>query len=207
MKSLRYYLVYFLVSLIHKTLRYRFTSLENLELAKKKHSKGSILVASWHQNTLLGITTLSQHDFSLLVSPSSDGDLVSYVAEKMGMKSFRGSSSRGGVRAILELSKVLGEGKRIALAVDGPRGPALEPKQGILYLSQKTGTPILPMACVASRYWTLRKTWDGFRIPKPFSTVTVSFAPPFVVPKGKEELMRSSDKLKTLLNDLESQHN
>ena len=199
------YFLFLFLYILNKTLRYKFVGFDSFEQSKKIHPQGSILVASWHQNTLLGITALSKHNFSLLVSPSSDGDLVTYVAQKMGMKSFRGSSSRGGVRALLELCKVLKEGKRIALAVDGPRGPALEPKQGILYLSQKTGTPILPMACVASRYWVLHKTWDGFRIPKPFSTVTVSFAPSFVVLEGKYELGKASEELKDLLNGLESQ--
>lgn len=183
-------LAYWLVYALHKTLTYEFYGQENIP-------RGSAVIAVWHQNTLLSVTSLVPLQFHLLVSASLDGELISSVAYRLGLSSFRGSSSKGGARALLESTRFVRHGGRLAIAVDGPKGPAREPKEGVVFLGKKTGAPVVPMASVASRYWVLRKTWDGFRVPKPFSTVTVRYGAPL-----SDDL--STSTLRSSLNDLES---
>jgi lysophospholipid acyltransferase (LPLAT)-like uncharacterized protein len=188
-----FFSLYFFIYILHKTLRYKFVGCEFLK-------DGPLLVASWHENSLLAITSLSQFEnFGVLTSVSSDGELVAQVAKRFGLFSIRGSSSRGGLKALLEVGRALSSEKRIAFAVDGPKGPRREVKPGILFLSEKKQVPIVPMCARANRYFVLKKTWDKFQIPKPFSTVVVSFGPSFVASK---DLASESLRLKGCLDNL-----
>lgn len=199
------YIAFFVVWLLHKTLRYEICGDGYRAQAEKEHPHGSVLITSWHQNTILGVTSLIGQPYCLLVSSSLDGEIISYVAHKLGLVTLRGSSSQGGKKALLKLLRYSSSGGKIAVTVDGPRGPAFEVKSGVLFLSQKNRVPILPMSCVSDKYWTLTKTWDQFRIPKPFSTVKVIFGPPFIVgcKNKKKDLLDFSFLLKKRLNDLE----
>ena len=192
------YFAFFLIYFIHKTLRYTVVGGEHYESAKKIHPLGSMLIAVWHKNTILSVTSLSKSSFQLLVSSSLDGEMISFVAKKMGLSSFRGSSSRGGIKALFETKRFLNTGGKLAIAVDGPRGPALEPKAGVIFLSKKTSAAILPMSSVASEFWTLKKTWDHFRIPKPFSRVVITYGSPILSSEASESVLKSA------LNSLES---
>jgi len=94
-----------------------------------------------------------------------------------GMGAVRGSSSRGGVKALLLLRAQLREGVDVAITPDGPRGPVYEPSPGLLRLAVKTGLPVMAIRVDYERYWEIR-SWDKFRIPKPFSRVHVRMLPP-----------------------------
>ena len=150
------------------------------------HGAGGYAIASWHQNCFAGILSHSGKPLNLLVSRSFDGELIAYVARKLGLGSARGSSSRGGKEALSELFRIVEGGEGAAITVDGPRGPAHQVKNGILALSSKTGVAILPLASIANRYWTLR-SWDRFRLPKPFAKVLVYYGDPYVLPKELSE--------------------
>ena len=170
-------IVYFLVKLIHKTLRYEVVGTNYL----KETPQNSYAIASWHHNVFLAITSLIGQNVCLMVSPSFDGDIITWIARKLNLSTVRGSSSREGKSALLKLYRFLSQSGHIAIAVDGPRGPAFQAKPGIVFLAKKKQIPILPMVSIASRYWTLHKTWDRFRIPKPFATVHIYFASPILV--------------------------
>ena len=117
----------------------------------------------------------------MLISASRDGEYVSTIIRFFGLNVVRGSSSRGGVKAFLEMLGILGQANHnLVLTVDGPRGPMYEPHHGVIGLAQKSGVPIVAVSLNSERHWTL-KSWDHMQIPLPFSKVRYVFGKPFYV--------------------------
>jgi lysophospholipid acyltransferase (LPLAT)-like uncharacterized protein len=166
---------------LHKSYRYRYYNVPNLQEAGEIHAKKAFVIASWHQNCFAGILAHAGQGIALLVSRSLDGEIVSRLANTIGLKAIRGSSKKGGREALAVLVEQTHEGLRSAITIDGPKGPIFEIKRGVFCISAETGAPVLPMVAVGARYWTLHKSWDKFRIPKPFSKVAVLYGRPFVV--------------------------
>jgi lysophospholipid acyltransferase (LPLAT)-like uncharacterized protein len=104
----------------------------------------------------------------------------------------RGSSSRGGVAGLKGLVDAMKNGSDAALAVDGPRGPAFKVKPGAVLAAEQTQGIIIPMTTRASRYWTFKKAWDDYRLPKPFAAVEVVRGDPIYVASGGIEQARLS---------------
>jgi lysophospholipid acyltransferase (LPLAT)-like uncharacterized protein len=142
--------------------------------------RGPILAAVWHNRILLLPVVFARYRggqrLVVLTSASRDGGLLAAVVRHFGVQAVRGSSSRRGGQALRELQGKLEEGCDIIITPDGPRGPRYEMSPGLLFLAEKTGFPMLPIHAEYSRYWEL-KSWDGFRIPKPFSKVIVTLQP------------------------------
>ena len=111
-----------------------------------------------------------------LISASRDGAWIAELVEKVGFDVVRGSSSRQGVTAILQMADVLASGRDVVIAPDGPRGPVYQLGPGIIFLAQKSGVPVLPIHMEYSSYWRV-KSWDRFILPRPFSKVRVIFGP------------------------------
>lgn len=107
-----------------------------------------------------------------LVSASKDGSQLAAILERYDITPVRGSSSRRGVRALLELRAALAAGSDVAITPDGPRGPRYEIQDGVLALAQLAGAPILPVGIHSSRKWIL-PSWDRFQIPQPFATCRI----------------------------------
>jgi len=151
------------------------------------------LLCFWH-NRILGITYAFYRRYpksrrrgvTVLTSPSKDGEILSQFVGAFGMGSVRGSSSRRGSRALLELVRLIREGEDIAITPDGPRGPRYSLGPGVILLAQTTGTPIIPLHASFSRCFRM-KTWDGFIIPLPFSTISVTVAEQINIPQGLGE--------------------
>jgi hypothetical protein len=117
-----------------------------------------------------------------LTSASKDGELLAAFLGRFGIGAIRGSSSRRGVAAMLEMKRTAGEGYDIAITPDGPRGPKYRLNPGVVTLAQKAGIYVLPISVFYSRYWEL-KSWDAFQIPKPFAKVDVTFYPLEKIPE------------------------
>jgi lysophospholipid acyltransferase (LPLAT)-like uncharacterized protein len=136
--------------------------------------------ALWHNRLLLiGFVLkkfIPQRRNTVLVSASRDGALLADVMQRFGFEAVRGSSSRLGASAMLQLANVLVSGSDVGITPDGPRGPAYELGPGIIFLAQKTGASIVPVQMEYSSCWRL-KTWDRFILPRPFSKVRVIFGP------------------------------
>jgi lysophospholipid acyltransferase (LPLAT)-like uncharacterized protein len=115
-----------------------------------------------------------------LISPSRDGALIADVVERYSFQPIRGSSSRKGSAALLQLAEVLASGRDLVITPDGPRGPVYRLGGGIILLAQKTGVPVQPINMEYSSCWRV-KNWDRFILPKPFSKVRVIFAEPYHV--------------------------
>ena len=132
--------------------------------------------ALWH-NRLLVFPLILRRFFPqrhgvALISASRDGDLLADAVQRFGYDVVRGSSSRLGASAILQLTQVLASGRDVVITPDGPRGPAYELGPGIIFLAQKSGAPVLPINLEYSRCWRLG-SWDRFIVPWPFAKVRV----------------------------------
>lgn len=139
---------------------------------------GVIIPCGWHQQIVasgLFLHSLTPRGLVLgfLISPSREGEFVSRVATHHGTYTMRGSSSRTGSEALAALEEGTDQGISPMMYADGPRGPARVFKPGSVILSQRTGTPIMPVATAIDRYWQLN-SWDKNRIPKPFARITVA---------------------------------
>jgi lysophospholipid acyltransferase (LPLAT)-like uncharacterized protein len=137
--------------------------------------------ALWHNRLLIFPLVLRRffpnRPGAALISASRDGDLLTDAIHRFGYDVIRGSSSRLGASAILQLTEVLASGRDVVITPDGPRGPAYELGPGIVFLAQKSGALVLPMNLEYSRCWRLG-SWDRFIIPQPFSKVRVLISTP-----------------------------
>jgi len=141
-----------------------------------------------------------------LVSASKDGGVVARILEHFGVQPVRGSSSRRGPQALLELTRWAERGYDLAITPDGPRGPRYVVQPGAIALAQVTGLPVVP----ASYYlaWKIRmKSWDGFQMPVPFSRAVMKFGQPVRVPRDARTAEREAlrleveDRMKVLMVD------
>ncbi len=167
------YLFYILGYLLRKSYRFRYFGIERLEEAKT--AKPAYCLISWHENALAGVLGQVGLPYCFLISQSTDGAFVSFLSSKFGYKTARGSSSKGGKEALLELEAAVSGGFPAAFTVDGPRGPRHQCKPGVLALASKMHIPILPVAGIASNSWVLEKTWDKTKVPPPFAKITYQF--------------------------------
>jgi len=167
-----------LVWLINLTVRYRHDGLERFEAG---HREGGVILSFWHNQIFMATYVLRSREIMAMTSRALDGEYIARIIEAFGNSTARGSSSRGAVGALLEMRDHLRAGGNAAFSIDGPRGPRYRVKSGPLWLSAKTGRPILCFHMEPNHFWEL-KSWDGFRIPKPFTRATVRFGEPLWVP-------------------------
>ena len=139
------------------------------------------IYAVWHGRILLLPYLYGWRRARVLASRSRDGELVTRFVRRFGLEAVRGSSSRGGAEALRSLARSLGEGRDAVVVPDGPRGPRETVKPGIVALARVSGAPIVPTALGASAEWRLR-SWDEFRIPRPFARCVLRFGDPIRVP-------------------------
>jgi lysophospholipid acyltransferase (LPLAT)-like uncharacterized protein len=136
--------------------------------------------ALWHA-TLLPIAYQHRNEgVAVLVSQHRDGELIARVLAAWGNRTVRGSTSRGGSRALLAMIKELERGTVVAVTPDGPRGPALRFQPGALVAAQRANAPVVPIVIHADRAWRLN-SWDRFIIPKFFARVTFAYGTPTLV--------------------------
>ena len=145
----------------------------------------------WHR-CVLPATWLYRHQHpAVMTSLSLDGEFIARVIRRFGFIPVRGSSSRGGQRALLEMNKLLAEGNAVAFTIDGPRGPRYVAKKGPVLLARMSGAAITAFYVAVERAWVL-KTWDALMIPKPFSRIYVRFAKKIFVPSdASDEVMET----------------
>jgi len=144
------------------------------------------IFALWHARMLPLIYAYRGLGVAALVSRSRDGALISGVIERIGYIAARGSSSRGGQQGFQDLLRCAESGRSLTITPDGPRGPRELLKPGVVLLASRTGLPVLPVASASRRAWILR-SWDGFRVPRPFARVWISYGDPVHVPAGLDE--------------------
>jgi lysophospholipid acyltransferase (LPLAT)-like uncharacterized protein len=141
-----------------------------------------VIFVFWH-GQLLPLVHYHRHEgIVVLVSEHGDGEYIAQIIERNGFGTVRGSSTRGGTRGLRRLVRAARQGRDLAITPDGPRGPRGVFKPGALVAAQLTGLPVVPLAVGSSAGWRLR-SWDGFLVPKPLSTVRIAYLPPRFVPR------------------------
>lgn len=141
------------------------------------------LYVSWHSRILLSAATQAWQGVSVLVSQHGDGEYIVRAIERLGFRTIRGSSTRGGARALLAIVRTLEEGSDVALTPDGPKGPRLRVQPGCVLAAMKSRAAIVPIAFECSRAKRLA-SWDRFVVPWAFARVAVLAGDPIEVPEG-----------------------
>jgi lysophospholipid acyltransferase (LPLAT)-like uncharacterized protein len=155
---------------------WRMETVNGGELAMARREGRRVLFTLWHGELLPLLWHQRGEDVAIVISEHRDGEIVARIAESLGYSTVRGSSSKGGSRALIGLMREIDAGRDGAITPDGPRGPARVFAPGAAVAAQRTGALIAPIRAQASRAWRLR-SWDRFLIPKPFARVRVSFGP------------------------------
>lgn len=139
------------------------------------------VVAMWHGDEL-GLVCFGRfYPLATMTSWSKDGELMNYVLRKLGFETARGSSSRGGARALRGLMRLARRGYSPVITVDGPRGPVHKAKPGVLELARVTGLPVFPCAMACSRHIPLHRSWDLADLPMPFAKVLIYWGEPIEI--------------------------
>ena len=161
--------------------------------------KGEYIFAFWHNRMIIMPLIFTRYyrrkGAAVLTSPSREGSLVEYVVRSFGMSAVRGSSSRRGASALRALRECLDNGHDVIVTPDGPRGPCYHLGQGIVFLSQLSGHPVVPIRVDCSRFIEL-KSWDRFRIPLPFSRVDITLEPLFYAQPTESEEAFEAERLR-----------
>jgi lysophospholipid acyltransferase (LPLAT)-like uncharacterized protein len=146
---------------------------------------GAFVGVVWHKDFLFALDFFRRRKIVVMVSQSKDGELVARALHRLGYRTVRGSSSRGGREALGELTDLVRKGWGSAIIADGPRGPARQAKIGCVLAGRNSGAPLIPWGCHAEPNITA-KNWDRTMIPKPFARITVAFGEPIHVPAGAD---------------------
>lgn len=175
---------------------------------------GPAIYCLWHNRLILCMEAYRQHGkrhdlgkgMAALISASKDGAFLAAILERFGVQPVRGSSSRRGPQALLELTSWAERGYVLAITPDGPRGPRYIVQEGVMSLAQLTGLPIVPFSFYAHRKIS-SKSWDGFQIPLPFSRCDLRLGKPILIPRDASDAQREESRkgleeiLKTISGD------
>jgi len=170
--------------------------------------KKNVVAGSWHRHSIfLFYFFRNLENRLIMISRSKDGEITSKVAKSFGYSPVRGSSTRGGRKALQALIQIMKSGSRKYLCgtpVDGPRGPARKLKRGMVVLARETDSFFIPMACSGTNVITFHKAWDKTIIPKPFSKMVIGFMPPIKIPVDRtgEDFEAQCKKIESDLDQL-----
>lgn len=180
-----------LVKLWFGTVRVELLNRDRFEKFARDPDTGSIVAGVWHRNAIFLVyffRTLGPR--AVMISRSKDGDIAARVVERLGYVTMRGSSSRGGARALQQMidwMKAPHEKRLCGTPVDGPRGPARVMKKGMLAVAKEAGVLFVPLACSGARVITLRKSWDRTMLPLPFGKMVIDVGEPIHVPPDADD--------------------
>lgn len=186
--------VFALIRSVSATLRYRWHDPSGFD-----QSLGPVIFCLWHNR--LGLSMPAHYGYfrprnparglAAMVSASKDGGLLAAVLECFHVQPVRGSSSRRGRQALLELTTWAERGYHLAITPDGPRGPRYRVQDGVMSLAQVTGRPIIPFSFYTRRKICAR-SWDRFQIPLPFSRCEMKVGPLIRVPREATDAERDA---------------
>lgn len=192
-------LLYGAIQAVQATLRFRWDDRSGLFAGDNKEP---VIFCTWHNRLALALVIYRRYvvrrqparRMAALVSASRDGGLLARVLERFAVQPVRGSSSRRGPQALLELTSWAERGYDLAITPDGPRGPCYTVQDGVISLAQLTGQAIVPVAY--HLHWKGRlRSWDRFQVPLPFATCRVSLGQPIRVPRGASDAEREALRL------------
>lgn len=173
-------LVFGIARAIGATLR-----IEARGLSAPAAGQGRVL-AGWHGRTFAAANFFRGQGVYTIISQSKDGDMQDRIFRWFGFRTIRGSTGRGGVKALRESIAVLSEGATMAFTPDGPRGPSQVVQPGIVAMAKRSGAALVPVGVSADRRW-LAPTWDRYMVPKPFARCLMVFGEPILVAEDADE--------------------
>jgi lysophospholipid acyltransferase (LPLAT)-like uncharacterized protein len=169
---------YPLIAALGSTFRWRTEGAEHYQ--RVLDSGRQPIMAFWHGRILPATVYFKNRGIVVITSENFDGEWIAGIIERFGYGTARGSTSRGAVKALVQLKRDMAAGKPAAFTLDGPRGPAKVAQAGAIWLAKTTGNPIVPFHIEADRYWTAN-SWDRTQIPKLWSTVAIAIGEPMEV--------------------------
>jgi hypothetical protein len=169
---------YPLINLLGRTLRWRVEGLHHYDAVVA--SGHQPVMAFWHGRILPATYYFRRRGIVVITSENFDGEWIARIIERFGYGTARGSTTRGGRKAMVQLVRAMKAGQPAGFTLDGPRGPARVAQPGAVWLASATGNPILPFHLEAARAWTLR-SWDRTQVPKPFTVVSLVIGEPIAV--------------------------
>ncbi|HEV7860866.1 MAG TPA: lysophospholipid acyltransferase family protein [Pyrinomonadaceae bacterium] len=193
---------YLLIQIIGRTVRFEVEGWEHWRAAT---FEGRLPIYTfWHNRVFLATYFWRRRGIVVMTSQSFDGEYIARFIQRFGYGAARGSSTRGGVGAVVEMVRLMRKGCPTAFTIDGPKGPRYVAKMGAVLLAKKTGHPILPFNITPARFWQSRKSWDLFQVPRPFTRARVRIAQPIFVPPDADEDMLEAKRreLQSALDEL-----
>ncbi len=169
-------IAYWLLRMLGATWRVRVHG--RSALLARQPDDPRVVLTLWH-GQMLPILWSHRQPTASMISEHKDGEIIARVLGRLGFSAIRGSTSRGGARALLEAVRVL-KSSDVAVTPDGPRGPRHTFAPGALAIASRAGAYIVPIVAFVDRKWQL-KSWDAFEIPKAFARVTISYGTPMRV--------------------------
>lgn len=185
------------LGLVGRTTRYRVTGFDE---ANRLRREGPVVWVFWHNRLLGPLVPYRDQGVGVVISRSSDGELISRIVERFGYVPIRGSSSRGGSAALRGVLRHLASGRDVALTPDGPRGPRYRVQPGAAAAAVRGGAPLVPVGAAFSRRW-VAPSWDRFQVPLPFGRTEIVMGPPLRFGRGDdlaavcEEIRRALDRV------------
>jgi len=157
----------------------------------------------WHGRMFIPLYCMKRTRATMLVSEHRDGEIITTTLHAAGYRTIRGSTTRGGIRALARLVREAKQGRITGFTVDGPRGPRWRFQPGALFVAAKTGVPIVPVGASARRSLYF-KSWDSFQLPLPFSRAAIILGKPYTVDGGSDpgNIERHRRELERILIDL-----
>ena len=175
---------YPLIAALGSTFRWRAEGAEHYQ--RVIDSGRQPIMAFWHGRILPATVYFRNRGIVVITSENFDGEWIAGIIERFGYGTARGSTSRGAVKALVQLKRDMAAGKPAAFTIDGPRGPAKVAQPGAVWLAKATGNPIVPFHIESARHWTAN-SWDHTQIPKPWSNVAIAVGEPIEVPPDADE--------------------
>jgi lysophospholipid acyltransferase (LPLAT)-like uncharacterized protein len=190
-----------LIKSLGLTLRVTRFGLDHI--AEARQTAGNTLLAFWHGRLLPLAYVHRDEGINVLVSTHQDGEYIARVIQGLGCGTSRGSSTRGGTRALRELIEAGSERHDLAITPDGPRGPREKVQPGVVYLAMRLGLPIVPIG-VSTRPSVRARSWDRFMIPLPFARCTIVYGEPVLFERSasREAVERAGADLELRLTDV-----
>jgi lysophospholipid acyltransferase (LPLAT)-like uncharacterized protein len=195
------YLISGALRLLSKTVRLRFLNVQ--ELFARWERGEQVIVAFWHDRVIMMPIAYRGRKLCIMNSQHRDGEIATRALARWGIRSVRGSASRGGAVGFMQLVNAFRDGYDLAVVPDGPRGPRHVVKPGVIHLARATGAPIFPVSYAARRKRKLR-SWDRLVIPLPFSSVLFVAGEPLAVPRHTtdDEIDVKRQLLEARLNEI-----
>jgi lysophospholipid acyltransferase (LPLAT)-like uncharacterized protein len=175
---------YPVIAALGSTLRWHTEGLQALDEVTRCGRQP--IMAFWHGRILPATYYFRRRGIVVITSENFDGEWIARIIEHFGYGTARGSTSRGAVKALVQLKRALAAGKPAGFTLDGPRGPAKVAQPGAIWLAKATGNPIVPFHIESDRHWTA-SSWDRTQIPKPFSHVAIAMGEPIDVPSDADD--------------------